>query len=84
MLIAGPVGRREDVLGEPGPLLEDALEQVAAQVVAAKSLVVVDEVQHFVDDETDISERSAVRIHGVTFLFVAFAPDFTRGEAREP
>jgi hypothetical protein len=44
----------------------------------------VDEVQHLVDDEADISKRSAVGIHGVTFLFVAFAPDFTRGEGLEP
>ena len=65
VLVADAVGRRQHGLGEPGPLLQDALEQVAAQVVASESAVMIDEVEDVVNDETDVTERCAVAIHGL-------------------
>jgi hypothetical protein len=62
--VADPVGRREDVLGEAGAFLEDPLEQVAVEVLAPVSAVVLLEVEDLVHDEADVTKRSAVRVHG--------------------
>ena len=72
VLVADAVGRREHRLGEARAFLEDALEQVAVQILATEGAVVLLEVEDFVDDETDVTERCAVGVHGLSFLFGAF------------
>ncbi len=61
--VADAVGGGQHVFGEACALLEDALEQVAVEVVAAVGAVVFLEVEHVMDDETDVTKRSAVRVH---------------------
>ena len=66
--VADAVGGRQHVLGETRALLEDALEQVAVEVVAAVGAVVFLEVEHVMDDEADVTKRSAVRVHDRVLL----------------
>ena len=86
MLVAYPVGGCQDVLGEPRPLFEDALEQVAVQIVPAEGPVVVLEIEHLVHDEADVAERSAVGVHdmkvrggGTRSFYRQLARDHGRG-----
>jgi hypothetical protein len=69
VLVADPVGGRQHGLGEPRALLQDALEQVAVEVLAAERAVVLLEIEHFMDHETDVTEGGAVGVHGLSFLF---------------
>ena len=63
MLVAGSVGGREHRLGELRAFLEDALEQVFVQLVTAVAAVMVLDVEHLMDHEADVTERSAVGVH---------------------
>ena len=61
--VAHAVGGSQHVFGEACAFLQDALEQLAVEVFAPVLAVVFLEVEHVVDDKTDVTERSAVRVH---------------------
>ena len=63
---------------ETRPLLEDSLEQVIVEFLAAKGLVVLLEVEHVVDHEADVTERGAIGVHGRYLPGRGFGADFTR------
>jgi hypothetical protein len=77
MHVADAIGRGEDVLGEARALLEDALEQLAVEVVPTVGAVVLFEVEHVVHDEADVTKRSAVRIHGSDLRQTPVSPECT-------
>ena len=81
VLVAHPVGRRQDVLGEPRAFFEDALEQLTIEILAAKGPVVLLEIEHFVHDETDVTKRGAVGMHESSRSGAVTAAFYLRGSS---
>ena len=81
VLVAHPVGRRQDVLGEPRAFFEDALEQLTIEILAAKGPVVLLEIEHFVHDEADVTKWGAVGMHESSRSGAVTAAFYLRGSS---
>ncbi len=84
VLVADAVGRGEHVFGEARTLLEDALEQVLVQLLAAERPVMLLEIENFMDDETDVTKGGTIGVHGRNLPVRGFGTDFTRRCGHSP